>query len=236
MLAEVQGLLAAGVSASACDASGDPAVCVAALGGNARVVSALLMNGARPTQVRDFLSYCEVRMALCLCGELHWGANHGNPVDCHIERCMSLDDSTRHSPNRSLTPPRGPCFWQREKCTTFKETPLHLAARHNFTAVVDTLLTCLESKTFVDSTDLLVARNYMGATALHVAAEKGHAEVCTQLVKAGASQEGLDHSGRTPLQLAVYWVSLDDAILSLIGVRDEVLVCIFGGCLYPNIP
>ena len=66
------------------------------------------------------------------------------------------------------------------------------------------------SKTYLDASEIATAQNYMGATALHVAAEKGHPEVCVQLVEAGSRLEDLDHSGRTPLQLAVYWVSVFD--------------------------
>jgi ankyrin repeat protein len=53
--------------------------------------------------------------------------------------------------------------------------------------------------------ELLALQNYMGATALHVAAEKGHATICAQLATAGASLDTTDHSGRLALQLAVYW-------------------------------
>ncbi|KAK3259338.1 hypothetical protein CYMTET_31658, partial [Cymbomonas tetramitiformis] len=87
--------------------------------------------------------------------------------------------------------------------TNFKETPLHLACRIGSR---DCALVIIEaSKREKTLRELLEAENYMGARALHVASEKGQHEVCRQLVEVGADLTAEDHSGRTALQLAVYW-------------------------------
>jgi hypothetical protein len=51
---DVKRLLLQGVPASACDASGDPAICAASIGGHVAVVEELLMNCASPLQHTTF--------------------------------------------------------------------------------------------------------------------------------------------------------------------------------------
>eukprot|EP00959_Pyramimonas_sp_CCMP1952_P026657 559179-Pyramimonas_sp.AAC.3 len=60
----------------------------------------------------------------------------------------------------------------------------------------------------------------MESTPLHVAAEKGHATICTQLATAGASLHMTDHSGRQPLQLAVYWAH-NEATAALLAAGGD---------------
>ena len=128
--------------------------------------------------------------------------------------------------------------------TGFAETALHLASR----AGLPTSLACCAA--LLDAAherggpaaalELLGSANYMGSTALHVAAEKGEGDVCQLLARASFSAlsahseshsqsqsqsqssplTALDNAGRTPLHAAVYWGQLSSAQGLLSGGAD----------------
>ena len=52
---------------------------------------------------------------------------------------------------------------------------------------------------------LVNAKNYAGATPMHVCAERGHARLAGALAKTKPALDTADITGRTPLQLACFW-------------------------------
>ena len=70
-------------------------------------------------------------------------------------------------------------------------TPLHHAAQHGYSDVVDVLLQ--------SPTADLDAQTRNGDTALHLAAKKGHVNVVDMLLKAGANPLALNKFSKSPL-------------------------------------
>jgi ankyrin repeat protein len=87
-------------------------------------------------------------------------------------------------------------------------TPLHLAATHCQTEVVQLLL---------DKGARIDAKATGGATPLHLAAQAGCAEVVSLLLAKGAKVNARDDQGRTPLDRAQQWQQTN--IVSLLEQR-----------------
>ncbi|KAI9313107.1 ankyrin repeat-containing domain protein [Dichotomocladium elegans] len=73
-----------------------------------------------------------------------------------------------------------------------KQTPLHRAAVHGYTAIVNSLL---ESKCRVNPKDT------EGNTPLHLACEEEHGDTATALLEHGANPDQSNQDGKTPLGL-----------------------------------
>jgi len=81
------------------------------------------------------------------------------------------------------------------RCTTYRETPLHLAARKNRPSTVAMLL---------NNGAPANAQDLRGNTALHLAAGKGYHEVvCLLLARPNIELNAPNKEGLTPLHIAV---------------------------------
>lgn len=107
---------------------------------------------------------------------LHWAAYDGKPAVAMalIEAKADVNAQNQHG-----------------------ETPLHFAAMFGRLEILDALI---EAGANVHAT---IERGvHKGDSALKKAAEKGHADACAALLKAGATVDDRDPAGRTPLHEA----------------------------------
>ncbi|XP_072951881.1 protein ACCELERATED CELL DEATH 6-like isoform X1 [Typha angustifolia] len=95
-------------------------------------------------------------------------------------------------------------------CNQLRETPLHCAARAGHDQIVTAMIANADSAGGVElKTRMLRARRRDGRTALHEAAQNGHANVANSLISADGELAGmLDGKGISPLYMAVLSGSL----------------------------
>lgn len=81
-------------------------------------------------------------------------------------------------------------------------TPLHIAALHSRESTDH--LQCAFLLVELGGPELGGVADDDGATALHLAAEKGAQQTAAVLIHSGVKVDGADHDGMTPLQLGAY--------------------------------
>lgn len=186
-------LLEAGAAVGAADSAGFTPLHMAAQEGSSDCIAILLKSGA-PLEARTEEGLTPLHVACC---GGHVGAvaallAAGAAVD-------AMDEENEHTPLfHTAEGGQVECLRlllkagadiEKKACGSDEGTALLLAAQCNSLACVKELL---------DKGANVSASNYDGATALHLAAEEGHTEVCVALLRAGAAVDGSD-DGETPL-------------------------------------
>lgn len=94
--------------------------------------------------------------------------------------------------------------------------PIHVAAVNNAKTAVRVLLAFGDHNPNVS--------DETGLTPLHIAAGRGHVDLCELLLKAGAGVNAPNNDGQTPLFCAVFYDKLDSAKLLLENHADALII------------